>query len=89
MKFKPLSDRLVIKPEPVEETTKGGIILPGQAQEKPTRGTVVAVGPGKKDEPTKVQIGDVVLYGKSVGTKTEIEDEDYLIIREADVIGVL
>ena len=89
MKLNPLDDRVVIEPLSAEETTAGGIVLPDTAKEKPQRGTVVAVGPGKKDEPTTVTVGDTVLYGKYSGTEISVEGSDYLIMRESDILAVL
>ncbi len=87
--LQPLADRVVVKPEPAEEETKGGIIVPDTAKEKPQKGDVVAVGDGKKDEPMTVKEGDKVLYGKYAGTEVNIEGEDYLIMREADIYGII
>ena len=94
MKLKPLADRVVIKPSPAEEKTKGGIILPDTAKEKPVVGEVVAVGPGKVTEDgTKVapeeKVGDKVLYGKYSGTEVTVEGEEYLIMREADIFAIV
>ncbi|NCC72946.1 MAG: co-chaperone GroES [Sphingobacteriia bacterium] len=87
--IKPLADRVVIEPMPAEEKTAGGIIIPDTAKEKPQRGTVVAVGPGKKDEPLTVKEGDVVLYGKYAGTEININNKDYLIMRESDIVAII
>lgn len=87
--IKPLADRVVIRPATAEEKTAGGIIIPDTAKEKPQKGTVVAVGDGKPDEPMTVKIGDDVLYGKYAGTEISIEGEDYLIMRESDVFAVV
>lgn len=87
--LQPLADRVVVKPEPAEEETKGGIIVPETAKEKPQKGDVVAVGQGKKDEPMTVQQGDKVLYGKYAGTEVTIEGDDYLIMRESDIYGII
>lgn len=87
--IKPLADRVVVKPAEAEATTKGGIIIPDSAKEKPQRGTVVAVGGGKKDEPMTVKVGDSILYGKYSGTELSIEGEDYLIMRESDIFAVV
>src|SRR5688572_10549668 len=84
--FKPISDRVLVKPAAAEETTKGGIIIPDTAKEKPQRGTVIAVGTGKKDEPMTVKPGDTVLYGKYAGTEINLENEEYLIMRESDIL---
>ncbi|MGB2958002.1 MAG: co-chaperone GroES [Bacteroidota bacterium] len=94
MKMKPLADRVVIKPSEAEETSKGGIILPDTAKEKPVVGEVVAVGPGKvsddgKKVPMEVKVGDKVLYGKYSGTEVTVEGEEYLIMREADIFAVV
>jgi chaperonin GroES len=86
---KPLADRVLIKPAEAEEKTKSGIIIPDTAKEKPQKGTVVAVGPGKKDEPTTVKKGDVVLYGKYAGTEINVEGDDYLIMRESDLLAII
>lgn len=87
--IKPLADRVVIEPAPAETKTVSGIIIPDTAKEKPQRGTVVAVGPGKKDEPTTVQIGDTVLYGKYAGTEINIAGKDYLIMKESDILAIV
>jgi chaperonin GroES len=92
--LQPLADRVVVKPLPSEETTKGGIILPGTAQEKPTKGTVIAVGPGRilddgKNSPMHVKAGDTVLYGKYSGTEIKLEGEEYVIIKESELFGIL
>ncbi len=93
-KIQPLQDRVIVKPKEAEETTKGGIILPDTVKEKPIEGTVVAVGEGKVAENgtvTKltVKAGDVVLYGKYSGTEIKVEGEDYLIMRESDIYGIV
>ncbi len=93
-KIKPLHDRVVVKPSEAEEKTKGGIILPDTAKEKPIEGKVVAVGNGKVSEdgkvmPLTVKVGDVVLYGKYSGTEIRIDQEDYLIMRESDIFGIV
>ncbi len=85
----PLHDRVIVKPAPAEEKTAGGIIIPDTAKEKPQRGTVVAAGPGKKDEPMTVKNGDTILYGKYAGTEVSFEGEDYLIMRESDILAVI
>ncbi len=87
--FKPLADRVLIEPAAAEETTASGIIIPDSAKEKPQRGVVVAVGPGKKDDPTTVKIGETVLYGKFSGTDLSIDGKDYMIMREADILGTI
>ncbi len=89
MNLKPINDRVVIKPAPAEEKTKGGIIIPDTAKEKPRRGEVVAVGPGKEGKALAVKPGDVVLYGKYAGQEFTLDGEDYLIMREDDILVVL
>ena len=89
LNIKPLADRVIVKPADAEQTTKGGIIIPDTAKEKPQKGTVVAAGPGKKDEPVTVKVGDTVLYGKYSGTEISVEGSDYLIMRESDILAVL
>jgi chaperonin GroES len=89
LQINPLADRVVVEPAPAEEKTAGGIIIPDTAKEKPQRGKVVAVGPGKKDEPTTVKVGDAVLYGKYSGTEITIDGKDYLIMRESDLYAVI
>ena len=89
MNIKPLSDRVLVEPAQAEEMTAGGIYIPDTAKEKPQRGTVVAVGPGKKDEPTTVKEGDVVLYGKYSGTELQVDGKDYLMMRESDILAII
>lgn len=89
MKLKPINDRIVIKPSPAEEKTKGGIIIPDSAKEKPQRGEVVAVGPGKDGNKMTVSTGDIVLYGKYSGQELSVDGVDYLIMREDDVLVIL
>lgn len=94
MNLKPLHDRLIVRPAKPEEVTKGGIILPDTAKEKPQQGEVLAVGPGKADEAGKVQpmgvkVGDTVLYGKYSGTEISVDSEDVLIMRETDVFAIV
>lgn len=89
IKIQPLADRVLVEPAPAEEKTMGGIIIPDTAKEKPQRGTVVAVGQGKKDEPMTVKVGDKVLYGKYAGTELSLEGKDYLIMRESDIVAVI
>lgn len=89
LNIKPLADRVIVKPADAEETTSGGIIIPDTAKEKPQRGTVMAVGPGKQDEPTSLNEGDTVLYGKYSGTEINIEGQDYLIMRESDIFAII
>lgn len=94
IKLKPLGDRVVVKPAAAEEKTAGGIILPDTVKEKPVEGNVVAVGPGKVADDGKaikmeVKVGDKVLYGKYSGTEVTINGEEYLIMRESDIFGIL
>lgn len=87
--IKPLADRVLVEPAVAEEKTAGGIIIPDTAKEKPQKGKVVAVGPGKKDEPMTVKVGDMVLYGKYAGTEISDNDNDYLIMRESDIVAIV
>ncbi len=94
MNLTPLADRVIIKPSEAEEKTKGGIILPDTAKEKPIEGTVVATGPGKSTDDGKlvkigIKVGDKVLYGKYSGTEITVEGEEYLIMRESDVFAIV
>lgn len=89
LKIKPLADRVLIEPAQAEEKTAGGIIIPDTAKEKPQKGTVVAVGSGKKDEPMTVKVGDVVLYGKYSGTEITVDGGNYLIMRESDIVAII
>ena len=92
--LKPLGDRVIVKPMEAEEKTKGGIILPDTAKEKPIEGTIVAAGPGKVSDDGKVikmevKVGDKVLYGKYSGTEVTVEGEEYLIMRESDIFAIV
>jgi len=94
MKLRPLSDRVIVKQSQAENKTASGIVLPDMAKEKPTKGKVVAVGPGKLDEKGKpmdigLRAGDTVYYGKYSGTDVEVDGEKFVILRETDVLGVL
>jgi chaperonin GroES len=94
MKFRPLHDRVVVKRVDAEEKTKGGIIIPDTAKEKPQEGEVIAAGPGARDEsgkliPLDVKAGDRILFGKWSGTEIKIDGEDLLIMKESDVMGVV
>ena len=94
MKFRPLHDRVVLRRIEEDERTKGGIIIPDTAKEKPQQGEVVAVGPGARDEkgvvqPLDVKAGDRVLFGKWSGTEVKIDDEELLIMKESDIMGVI
>ncbi len=91
--IQPLADRVVVKPQPAEDKTASGLFIPDTAKEKPQRGTVVAVGPGKVENGTKVDMsvskGDTVLYGKYSGTEITMDDDDLLIMRESDILGIV
>ncbi len=87
--IRPLQDRVVIKPNKADEKTVSGIIIPDTAQEKPQNGKVVAVGKGKVDEPMEVKVGDKVMYGKYAGTELNYEGDDYIIMRESDIIAIV
>ena len=94
MKVKPLGDRVIIQQSKELERTKGGIFVPETAKEKPQQGKVIAIGDGKKTEdgkviPLTVKVGDLVLYGKYSGTAITIEDEEYLIVREEEIVGIV
>jgi chaperonin GroES len=88
VKFKPLADRVLVEPAPAEQKTASGIIIPDTAKEKPLRGTVVAAGLGKKDEPMSVKVGDSILYGQYAGTEIKIDGATFLIMRESDIYGI-
>ena len=87
--IKPLADRVLIEPKEAETKTAAGIYIPDTAKEKPQQGTVVAAGPGKKDEPMEVKAGDQVIYGKYAGTEVTFEDKKYLIVKQSDILAVL
>jgi chaperonin GroES len=91
--IKPLGDRVVVRPRPAEEKTASGLFIPDTAKEKPQQGQVVSVGPGRYENGTKidmtVQAGDAVLYGKYAGTEVTLDGEEYLILREADILGIV
>ncbi|MET0482372.1 MAG: co-chaperone GroES [Aestuariivirgaceae bacterium] len=94
MKFRPLHDRVVVRRVEEDTKTKGGIIIPDTAQEKPMQGEIIAVGPGARDEagklvPPDVKAGDLVLFGKWSGTEVKIDGVEYLIMKESDIMGVL
>ncbi len=94
MNLKPLADRVIVKPAPAEEKTKGGLYIPDTGKEKPQYGEIVAVGPGKVAEngqvlEMQVNLGQKVLYGKYSGTEVTVEGEDYLIMRESDIFAIL
>ena len=87
--IKPLADRVLIEPKEAETKTASGIYIPDTAKEKPQQGTVLAAGPGKKDEPMEVKVGDQVLYGKYAGTEVTVEDKKYLIVKQSDILALL
>ncbi len=88
MNLQPLDDRVVVKPAAAEEKTASGIIIPDSAKEKPQKGEVVAVGPGTKEVEMQVKVGDTVLYGKYAGTELSIAGEDYMIMRQSDLLAI-
>ena len=87
--IRPLADRVVIEPKAAETQTASGLYIPETAKEKPQQGTVVAAGPGKKDEPMEVKVGDVVIYGKYSGTEVSVDGKDYLIMKQSDILAIL
>ncbi len=87
--IKPLADRVLVEPIAAETTTASGLIIPDSAKEKPSKGNVIAVGNGTKDEAMTVKIGDTVLYGKYAGTELKLEGTDYLIMRESDILAIV
>ena len=94
MKFRPLHDRVVVRRIDADEKSKGGIIIPDTAKEKPSEGEVIAVGPGGRDEagkliPIDIKVGDRVLFGKWSGTEVKIDGKDLLIMKESDIMGVI
>jgi chaperonin GroES len=89
VKIKPLADRVLIEPLAAEEKTSSGIIIPDTAKEKPQKGTIIAVGPGTKDEKMEVKAGDAVLYGKYSGTELTMDGKDFLIMRQSDILAII
>jgi|TARA_B110000263_G_scaffold100133_1_gene87543 chaperonin GroES len=89
IKIKPLADKVIVQQAKAETKTASGIIIPDTAQEKPQKGNVVAVGKGTKENPITVKVGDSVLYGKYAGTELKYEGEDYLIMKEADILAII
>ena len=89
LNIQPLADRVLVEPVAAETTTISGIIIPDNAKEKPQKGTVVAIGNGKKDEPLTVNVGDTVLYGKYGGTELKLEGKDFLIMRESEILAIV
>ncbi|MGI6314000.1 MAG: co-chaperone GroES [Candidatus Cryptobacteroides sp.] len=89
MMIKPLADRVLIEPQEAQTKTASGIYIPDTAKEKPQQGKVIAIGPGKKDEPMEVKVGDLVLYGKYAGTEVSLEEKKYLIVKQQDILAIL
>ncbi|MCX8094842.1 MAG: co-chaperone GroES [Caldisericia bacterium] len=94
MKLKPIGDKIIVEPEKEEEKTKSGIVLPDTAKEKPQKGKVIAVGPGKvldngQRSPMEVKVGDTVIYSKYAGTEVKIEDKEYLILSDRDILAII
>ena len=94
MKLKPLQDRVIVKQDEAEEKTKSGILLPDTAKEKPTRGKVISVGPGKLDDkgramPLGVKVNDTIIYGKYSGNDIEVDGKKFVILRESEIFGIL
>lgn len=89
MAVKPLSDRVLVKPNPAEEKTASGLFIPDTAKEKPLMGKVVAVGPGTAEIKMEVKVGDMVIYGKYAGTELSHDGEDYLVMKQSDLIAVV
>ena len=87
--IRPWADRVLIEPKEAETKTASGIYIPDTAKEKPQQGKVIAAGPGKKDEPMEVKVGDEVLYGKYAGTEVTVEDKKYLIVKQSDILAIL
>lgn len=89
LKVKPLGDRVLIEPLKADEKTASGLIIPDTAKEKPQKGTVVAAGPGTDDEKMEVKVGDVVIYGKYSGTELTIDDTDYIIMKQSEILAIV
>ena len=89
LNIKPLADRVLLEPLEAETKTASGIIIPDTAKEKPQKGNIVAVGPGTKENPVTVKVGDSVLYGKYSGTELKLEGKNYLIMRESDILAIV
>ncbi|MBS7277614.1 MAG: co-chaperone GroES [Bacteroidales bacterium] len=87
--IKPLADRVLIQPKEAETKTASGLYIPDTAKEKPSEGKVLAVGPGKKDEPMEVKVGDEVIYGKYSGTEVTVDEVKYLIVKQSDILAIL
>lgn len=89
MKLVPLADRVILKQDSAEEKTKSGIILTSQSQEKPQQAQIVAVGPGTDDVPMTVKVGDKVVYSKYAGSEVKLEDEEYIIVKQNDILAIV
>ena len=89
LNIKPLADRVLVEPLEAETKTASGIIIPDTAKEKPQKGSIIAVGPGTKENPVTVKVGDSVLYGKYSGTELKLDGKDYLIMRESDILAIV
>lgn len=87
--IKPLADRVLVEPKEAETKTASGLYIPDTAKEKPQEGKVIAAGPGKKDEPMEVKVGDEVIYGKYAGTEVTVEGKNYLIVKQSDILAIL
>ena len=87
--IKPLADRVLVEPQEAETKTASGLYIPDTAKEKPQEGKVIAAGPGKKDEPMEVKVGDEVIYGKYAGTEVTVEGKKYLIVKQSDILAIL
>ena len=87
--IRPLADRVLVAPLAAETTTASGLIIPDSAKEKPSKGIIIAVGTGTKEEALTVKVGDTVLYGKYAGTELKLEETDYLIMRESDIFAII
>lgn len=87
--IKPLADRVLVEPKEAETKTASGLYIPDPAKEKPQEGKVIAAGPGKKDEPMEVKVGDEVIYGKYAGTEVTVEGKKYLIVKQSDILAIL
>lgn len=89
MNIKPLADRVLVEPKEAETKTASGLYIPDTAKEKPQEGKVLAVGPGKKDEPMEVKAGDTVLYGKYAGTEINVDGKSFMIMRQSDILAIV
>ena len=89
MNIKPLADRVLVEPKEAETKTASGLFIPDNAKEKPQEGKVLAVGPGKKDEPMEVKVGDTVLYGKYAGTEVKMDGAEYTIVKQSDILAIV